>query len=112
MKITARQVKAMNIKEVVKDAEWQEIRKSLIGHWTKDYLRNVNTLRKYFEQNMCNPLAIRRLVNVLTGSVHRTKKTAGQKETDELRKDVRIHWRNMLGEEIDWNDNKYITGEI
>lgn len=112
MKVTAKQVKSMNIKEVVNDAEWQRIRKSLIGHWTKDYLRNVDTLRKYFNENYDDPLAIRRLVNVLTGSVHRTKKTAGQKETDLLRRDVRIRWREMLGEEIDENDYKYITGEI
>jgi len=108
----ARLVKAMDIKRVVDDPEWQAVRKSLIGNWTRNHVHNVSTLRAYFEANKESPLAIRRLVNVLTGSVHRTGKTAGQKETDELRRDVRIHWRKMLGEEFDANDYRYVTGEI
>lgn len=107
-----KQVKFMKITDVVNDTEWQQIRKSLIGNWVNNHLHNVQTLRTYFHNNYYNPLAIRRLVNVLTGSVHRTKKTSGQKETDLLRKDVRIRWREMLGENIDENDYRYITGEI
>ena len=87
----ARNVKGMDIKKVVDDPEWQAIRKSLIGNWIHNHRQNVATLREYFEFNKDNPLAIRRLVNVLTGSVHRTGKTAGQKETDELRRDIRVH---------------------
>jgi len=48
----------------------------------------------------------------LTGSVHRVGHTKGQKETDALRRDVRIVWRNMLGEEWDPEDPRYKTGEI
>lgn len=108
----AKEVKAMCIKKVVDDAEWQCIRKSLIGNWKNNHVANVNTLRDYFNKYPNNPLAIRRLINVLTGSVHRVGHTKGQKETDELRRDVRIAWRNMLGEEIDYNDPRYKTGEI
>ena len=110
--LTPQQVKGMNIKIVVDDPEWQAIRKSLIGNWVGNHKHNVKTLRTYFNANKDDPLAIRRLVNVLTGSVHRTGKTAGQKETDELRRDVRIHWREMLGEEYDNTDYRYVTGAI
>lgn len=108
----AREVKAMNIVKVVDDPEWQKVRKSLIGHWVKDHKRNVEILRDYYNKHKDDPLAIRRLVNVLTGSVHRTGITKGQKETDELRKDVRITWRNMLGESWDPQDPRYSEGII
>jgi hypothetical protein len=108
----ARSVKAMDIKRVVDDAEWQSIRKSLIGNWKNNHKSNVKTLREYFEKNKDDALAVRRVINVLTGSVHRVGHTAGQKETDELRRDVRIQWRNMLDEEYDRNDYRYVTGAI
>lgn len=108
----ARRVRAMDIKKVVDDAEWQVIRKSLIGNWIKNHRTNVETLRTYFENKSRDPLAVRRLLNVLTGSVHRTGKTHGQVETDLLRRDVRIHWKNMLNEEYDTSSEKYITGVI
>jgi hypothetical protein len=109
---SAKEVKAMNIKAVVDNPEWQRIRKSLIGNWKNNHQQNVDTLRRYFEKGKNDPLVVRRVLNVLTGSVHRTKKTAGQKETDELRKDVRIQWRKMLDEPFDPEDPKYKTGEI
>ena len=108
----AKKVKGMDIKKVVDDEERQGIRKSLIGNRVGNHKTNVKTLRHYFEKNKDKPIAVRRVLNVLTGSVHRTGKTKGQKETDELRKDVRIHWRNLLNEPYDKNDPKYKTGEI
>ena len=108
----ARKVKGMDIKKVVDDPEWQGVRKSLIGNWIHNHDENVKTLRAYFNKHKDSPIAVRRVVNVLTGSVHRTGKTKGQDSTDKLRKDVRIHWRNMLGEPYDKNDPKYKTGEI
>ena len=108
----AKKVKGTDIKKVVDDPEWQGIRKSLIGNWKNNHKQNVATLRSYFEKNKKNPVAVRRVINVLTGSVHRVGHTKGQKETDELRRDVRIHWRKMLGEPFDPKDPKYVTGEI
>jgi hypothetical protein len=110
--VKARAVKGMDIKKVVDDPEWQAVRKSLIGNWINNHKHNVKTLSAYFNKHKDNPLAVRRVVNVLTGSVHRTGKTDGQKETNELRKDVRIHWRNMLGEPYDKDDYRYKTGAI
>lgn len=108
----AKEVRGMNIVKVVDDPEWQEVRKSLVGYWVKDHKRNVGILRGYFNKHKKDPMALRRLVNVLTGSVHRTGITKGQKETDELRKDVRIAWKTMQGETWDPKDPKYATGEI
>lgn len=110
--LDAKTVKAMDIKVVVDDPEWQRVRKSLIGNWKSNHITNVNTLRDYFDKYKNDPLAVRRLVNVLTGSVHRVGHTKGQKETDLLRRDVRIQWRTMLGESIDYNDPRYDSGEI
>jgi len=108
----AKIIKAMNIKKVVDDPEWQVVRKSLIGNWKNNHIENVKTLREYFNKYKNSPIAIRRLVNVLTGSVHRVGHTKGQVETDSLRKDVRIVWREMLGEDIDYNDPRYVIGSI
>jgi len=108
----SKEVKGMNIKKVVDNPEWQAIRKSLIGNWINNHKENVKTLRTYFEKNKDDPKAVRRVLNVLTASVHRTGKTKNQPETDKLRKDVRIHWRNMLGEPYDKEDPKYKTGVI
>lgn len=108
----AKKVKGTNIKKVVDDPEWQDIRKSLIGNWKNNHKQNVATLRSYFEKNKRDPLAVRRVINVLTGSVHRVGHTKGQKETDALRRDVRIHWKKMNGETYDPNDSKYKTGAI
>lgn len=110
--LSAQEVRAMNIKIVVDDPEWQVLRKSLIGNWMQNHRINVSALDKYFMDNMENPLAIRRLVNVLTGSVHRTGKTKNQPETDDLRRRVRVQWKALLNEEYDVTDPKYVTGEI
>jgi hypothetical protein len=110
--LDAHTVKAMNIKRVVDDPEWQFLRKSLIGNWKSNFEENVRNLRAYFDKYPTCPLATRRLVNVLTGSVHRVGHTKGQASTDALRRDVRIRWRNMLGETYDPSDYKYATGAI
>ena len=110
--LSAKEVKGMNIKAVVDDPEWQEIRKSLIGNWKNNHRSNVATLRAYFEKGKNDPLVVRRVLNVLTGSVHRAKHTFAQRETDKLRRDVRIQWRNLLGEPYDPEDPKYKYGII
>ena len=108
----AKLVKSMNIKKVVDDEEWQTLRKSLIGHWVNDHDHNVNALREYFNKYQDSPIAIRRLNNVLTGSVHRVGHTKGQVSTDALRKDVRILWKEMNGESYDKDDPKFKIGVI
>tara|TARA_B100000470_G_C19634644_1_gene321441 strand:- start:100 stop:444 length:345 start_codon:yes stop_codon:yes gene_type:complete len=101
VKVLALAVRAMNIQEVVDDVEWQTLRKRLIGNWIDNHKHNVNILTEYFNKYPNSPLATRRLLNVLTGSVHRVGHTKGQIETDELRKDVRLRWKTMLGESVE-----------
>ena len=36
-----------NIKEVVKNKEWQALRKSMVGTWNKTPSKNLNRLNKY-----------------------------------------------------------------
>ena len=98
----AKNVKSMNIKKVVDND----------GHWVNDHDHNVDALRKYFNKYKDSPIAIRRLVNVMTGSVHRVGYTKGQASTDKLRKDVRIQWMNMNDLPYDKNDPRFKTGVI
>tara|TARA_R110000824_G_scaffold136056_1_gene299577 strand:+ start:1277 stop:1618 length:342 start_codon:yes stop_codon:yes gene_type:complete len=110
--IIAKTVKAMNIKKVVDDHEWQILRKKLIGNWKNNHTYNVSLLKKYAKKYWNDPLAIRRVINVLTGSVHRVGWTKGQDETDALRSLIRKHWRDMLEEPYDPEDPKYKKGTI
>ena len=111
-KLTPKEVKAMDIKKVVDDPAWQVLRKKLIGNWKNNHKHNVDLLSDYVEKEWNNPLGIRRVLNVLTGSVHRAKWTKGQDETDTLRARVRRRWRDMLGEPYDPEDPKYKKGSI
>jgi len=108
----AKATKSMDIKKVVDDPEWQVVRKSLIGNWVNNHKHNIKSLRTYWNKDKNNPLVVRRILNVLVGSVHRTLKTKNQPETDELRKDIRVAWRNMLAEDFDKNDPRYKTGAL
>lgn len=110
--MTAQEVKKMHIQDVVNDPQWQIVRKSLIGNWKHDHRKNVKTLREYWSKGISDPLRVRRILNVLVGSVHRVGITKGQKETDQLRKEIRIYWKALLDEKYDANDPKYKTGEI
>lgn len=94
----ARRCRATPIQEVVDDLEWQIIRKSLIGNWVGNHEANVATLRGYLERHPNDPYAVRRVLNVLTGTVHRAGHTKGQAATDGLRLEVRRAWATMLGE--------------
>lgn len=112
MILTPQQVAAMPIQKVVDDPEWQVVRKSLIGNWVRNHIANVNRLYAYLDQQQWSPLAVRRVLNVLTGTVHRVGHTAGQTETDRLRAKVRIRWAEMLGRSYDHNDPRYAMGVI
>ena len=110
--LTAQQVKAVPIQKIVDDPEWQEVRKSLVGRWVRDHRSNVAALRAYLEKHPGDPAAVRRVYNVLTGTVHRVGHTRGQVETDRLRAEVRIAWKEMLGEPWDPLDPRFSRGVI
>lgn len=93
-----RAVKATNIKTVVADAEWQEIRVSFLGTWKdeKKARANVLVLREYVEP-FANPWKVRRALNYLTGSAFRMG-IISSPEIRQLREEVQIHWRAMTDE--------------
>lgn len=95
--MVARHVRALPIQKVVDNPQWQEVRESLVGNWVHNHEKNVEILRAYLEKGSKDPFVLRRLLNVLTGSVHRAGYTKGQAATDALRLEVRQRWNTMLG---------------
>jgi len=100
-----RAVKAENIKIVVADEEWQEIREAFVGTWKKPGVadRNLQTLEEYVRP-FSNPWKVRRVLNYLTGSGFRTGQITDafgpetQARYETLLGEVRHHWREMTEE--------------
>ena len=93
----AREVKGTNIKIVVNDPEWQELRLWLKGKWAVKGPECIRRMRNYFEVDKENPWRVRRLLNYLTCSGFRTG-AIREPLTDALREEVREAWHNLLGE--------------
>ena len=93
---TAKQVRAQNIKIVVAEPEWQDIRAGFVGTWKdkEQAVKNVNRLRSYLG-SMKNPLKVRRALNYLTSSAFRIG-IISSKEISELRDEVRLAWKELL----------------
>jgi len=68
--LLAKDVKKMDIKEVVDDSGWQTLRKSFIGTWKKTPNENVKKLREYLG-DFSNALKLRKVHNYLVGSAFR-----------------------------------------
>jgi hypothetical protein len=102
----------MPIKQVVDCPEWQAVRLSLVGNWVRNHEANVAALRAYLDRKGWQPVAVRQVLNVLTGSVHRVGHTKGQASTDQLRAEVRRCWKEMLQEPYDPADPRYSVGVI
>lgn len=105
-------VQRTDIRDLVNNPEWQAVRKSLVGKWVRQHDQNVATLRAYLERHQWSPASVRRVYNVLTGTVHRVGHTAGQASTDALRKEVRIRWYEMTCQTYDPADPRFATGVI
>jgi|TARA_R110000868_G_scaffold380823_1_gene647129 hypothetical protein len=93
---SAKEVRAQNIKIVVAEPEWQDIRASFVGTWkdTEQSKKNVLRLRHYLG-SMKNPLKVRRALNYLTCSAFRIG-IITSKEISELREEVRLAWKELL----------------
>ncbi len=61
------------MKNVVDDPKWQIIRKSLLGKWSKEYIKCCQILRNYVG-NMKDIRKVRQVYNYLTGTYFRTHK--------------------------------------
>ena len=99
--MTHKEVSAMDIREVVKEEEWQALRLLLLGTWKKSPNRSVGWLIQYLTrigkfddgsgevelEDAC-PLRLRRVHNYLTGTVFRSG-TIKCESADILREKIR-----------------------
>lgn len=83
-------VKKMRIKDVVRDADWQELRKSFLGTWAKTPVDNVTKLREYL-QDYSDPLKVRRVLNYITGTGFRLGKIT-HPEITKLHNEIKKVW--------------------
>lgn len=86
--LSPREVKALDIKIVVADPEWQRIRSSFVGTWKTNSAKNVEVLKKYVGK-MDDPFKVRRVLNYLTGSAFRMG-IIHSAEIEKLRNQIRI----------------------
>lgn len=93
---SAKEVRSANIKVVVAEPEWQDLRSGFVGTWKNNDLMksNVIMIRKYLG-DMTDPLKMRRALNYLTCSAFRIG-IINSEEISELRDEVRLVWAKML----------------
>jgi len=60
----------LDIRDVVRDPQWQRLRQGLVGTWKRQPAENVRLLRDY-AGDFTDPLRLRRLHNYLTGTAFR-----------------------------------------
>lgn len=85
-----KEVRSMDIRDVVRDAEWQALRGSFVGTWKRTPNENVLKLRAYLG-DMKDPMKLRRVLNYLTGSAFRIGIIDGP-SISKLRDEVRAIW--------------------
>ena len=81
-------VRGMNIKIVVDDKNWQNLRKTFVGTWKKEPVKNIKELRDYVGDMTC-PYKTRRVLNYLTGTAFRIGKIS-HLSIDKLLNEIRI----------------------
>jgi len=93
---SAKEVRAQNIKIVVAEPEWQDIRAEFVGTWKdkEQSKKNVLRLRRYLG-SMKDPLKVRRALNYLTCSAFRIGIISSD-EITQLREEVREAWKELL----------------
>lgn len=85
-------VKKEDIRSVVDDNEWQQIRSSFVGTWKHTPVENIKILREYVG-DMSDPWKVRRVLNYLTGSAFRIR-IIEHDEIDNLREEIQSKWRD------------------
>jgi len=85
-------VRSLDIRDVVKDKEWQSLRRSFVGTWKVQPVKNTAILRDYLGDWSC-PYRIRRVYNYLTGSAFRIG-LISHEAVDSLLEEIRSVWRS------------------
>lgn len=91
---SAKQVRASNIKVVVAEPGWQEIRHKLVGTWKETPEKNIEMIEKWLGSGK-DPIRVRQVLNYLTSSGFRIG-IISNPEIDRLRDKVRKIWADML----------------
>lgn len=91
--LSAREVKALDIKIVVADPEWQKIRSDLKGSWKSNMVGNIKILRDYVG-DLSDPFKVRRVLNYVTGSAFRMGIIQSD-HLDKFRKIIQDKWQQM-----------------
>lgn len=89
-------VRSMDIRSVVRDSQWQILRRSFLGTWKKTPEKNVTMLRNYYDPE--NPYKTRIVLNYLTGTCFRSGNVSHPAIT-ELLEEVRKNWYSKLSDE-------------
>lgn len=93
-------VVGMNIKDIVKLPEWQQLRESLVGTWKKTPEDNLNRLKEFGGSlKTINNRRLRILQNYLTGSAFRIGKIESEsitKFTNEIREEVEFRKKENI----------------
>jgi hypothetical protein len=93
-KPTAAQVRAANIKVVVAEPGWQDIRHEFIGTWNKTPAENVKVLEEWLGDGS-DPIRVRQVLNYVTSSGFRIG-IISHPEIDRIRDKVRSIWEQHL----------------
>lgn len=95
---SAAEVRSANIKLVVAEPVWQDMRARYVGTWKTEELMkaNINEMRGYLGK-MDDPLKVRRSLNYLTSSAFRIG-IISSPEISKLRDEVRIAYAKLLNE--------------
>lgn len=93
----------LNMKELVKNPEWQKLRKSFEGTWKKSPESNCLKLRNYLD-NFKDEKKLRIVMNYLTGTGFRTGNIK-HKCISKLRFDISKHLKKVKRENINIIDD-------
>lgn len=93
--ISAKEVRAMNIQDVVDDPEWQKVRLWLKGKWSSRGPECTMALKNYLYKNKKDPFRVRRVLNYVTCSGFRTG-AIKEPTAYEFREEVRDIWKKLL----------------
>ena len=96
---SAAEVRSANIKMVVAEPVWQDMRSRYVGTWkTPETMRtNILEMRDYLG-DMIDPLKVRRSLNYLTSSAFRIG-IISSPEISDLRDEVRIAYAKLLDQD-------------